>query len=1292
MVEGTCKWFLDGRTFLDWRDRDESSILWVTAGPGCGKSVLSQALVDKGYLNPSGKSHICYFFFKDGLDARTDGKHALSAILHQLFSEGNQKFINNALPAYERHGSKLKERLSEMWSILLECAKSTTEYIICVLDALDECERSARVAFQSLLHTFYAGQASQTTSGPIRLKFLITSRPYDDVKDHFSGVMDLGTCIELDGSLHADAIASDINLVIDHEVPRMLKGLSGTTCQSVIDRLKKAENRNYLWLYLTLDIIRQSPTSFVYDSDFGRVLDTLPTTVEEAYGKILQRVGHIPRARKILQIVLAAQETLTLEEMNIALATSEQSWPASKKSLQLIPRDSIKSIVENTCGLFVQVFDSEIHLIHQTAREYLTTSGNDAQHPWRGTISLITANGVLCELLLKLLLMVDKTYTKSTTDMEVATVLRLDEPDIPLSRYAAKYWREHWQLTTADTRASMIDMATALLCDIKPDGIHDENLTENVSAYLRAKTDPFRMASMYDLDDIFSHMLKLALQPPCTASELIYFIKYMVTYLAKSLGYNQIQAYFQVLFTSMVPTLDTQYFLDFALDLALAEGALSTVKAVVDNGAETSFWSLQFAVAFYSWSASKNATLMKFVLECAMQGHFPSHLVTDKGLTLLDEALIPRITGAEKDINQHTHPSSSLDNTPLTQSSTIRAQFYGYRRIGVRTVEVSLERKPDEPDKFMAYRIKSYDLELDGWFPLDTSIGTLFPSQKSAGIDVAIQNGWLPIVIWFLQSDYTVFSKEILLSALSLAVVKRDRVLASLVIKADPTLPTDPIEHELRSVILSGPEHDIVWLLELLPMISGETVEQLVILALRNFNQGVAKLILTTVSEHRSIEVLNFLKFLLSPLKVGTPGALETTQKLEQTQMALQVFAEVGVRFDMQNLLQTAYQTMDLPLFQLLAQYKDSVWLALRIIAVECGVSNSYKNLQNVAMMLQTVNVSSEQLLVAGFDGFLQQSISTNPFMAGISPPDGVKLVKNAILRVAMSGASTTLVDYLITSGFGALSSDQNLIQQAVSSKDTSMVETLLQAGVDPQLLRQDTIESLIEFDRNLIQQAVSSKDTTKLKALLPAVMVQELASKAERVPEDEIGLDQILMQQALFEQFTTMVDAHLFEKFKLEALQKRREKGLGSELCAASYHGRTDLVNELLIREDIDINASSGLFGTALCAASYGGHLDVVMLLVNEDANITTPGPLGDALQYAQKDEQLVWQLPYEFRIKSATTDNSMVVQLLRNHMRSPASSAADYLDEQDFLDSDENADWDFDDSDDADGSMDTT
>jgi hypothetical protein len=83
-VPGTCAWFVEHPIFKKWRESDGNDLLWLTADPGCGKSVLSRALVDERLVgirscNPT----ICHFFFKDN-EEQNNIATALCALLHQL--------------------------------------------------------------------------------------------------------------------------------------------------------------------------------------------------------------------------------------------------------------------------------------------------------------------------------------------------------------------------------------------------------------------------------------------------------------------------------------------------------------------------------------------------------------------------------------------------------------------------------------------------------------------------------------------------------------------------------------------------------------------------------------------------------------------------------------------------------------------------------------------------------------------------------------------------------------------------------------------------------------------------------------------------------------------------------------------------------------------------------------------------------------------------------------------------------------------------------------------------------
>ena len=153
--DGTCEWFFHNQAFIDWHDSDMTSLLWVSGGPGCGKSVLSKALIDEKLVTGNVlSSTVCYFFFNAGQERKALAADALSAILHQLFQ--NTDLISYGLASYKNHGTKLSKMFSDLWEILMTCAKdSEAGTIICVIDALDECEDETRKHFVQEIVQFF---------------------------------------------------------------------------------------------------------------------------------------------------------------------------------------------------------------------------------------------------------------------------------------------------------------------------------------------------------------------------------------------------------------------------------------------------------------------------------------------------------------------------------------------------------------------------------------------------------------------------------------------------------------------------------------------------------------------------------------------------------------------------------------------------------------------------------------------------------------------------------------------------------------------------------------------------------------------------------------------------------------------------------------------------------------------------------------------------------------------------------------------------------------------------------
>ena len=389
-VEGTCEWFFDDDRFRKWRDSNMSSLLWVSAGPGCGKSVLSRALIDEHRLSTNvTTATVCHFFFKDGDERRMHSTNALCAILHQLFTQDPAGgLIGNALPSHKNYGEKLTQNFSELWRILLECVSSSdTGEVVCILDALDECDRSSREELINKLKDFYC-QPHHLAHSSSKLKFLITSRPYDDLEAYFGKFL-ATNYLRFDGDDKSANIGREINLVIDERVKRVKGDFNADDQRKISQGLKDKENRTYLWLYLIFDIIKENLSRYGKRSSIENLMSDIPSQVSEAYEKILSKSQDKVQTDILLQIILTAARPLTLDEANVALtlALHKQRFVSyAAVESELWPKDNFGSIVKNLCGLFISVYDSKLSFIHQTAREFLTNP--QQQGNWQGRLNM----------------------------------------------------------------------------------------------------------------------------------------------------------------------------------------------------------------------------------------------------------------------------------------------------------------------------------------------------------------------------------------------------------------------------------------------------------------------------------------------------------------------------------------------------------------------------------------------------------------------------------------------------------------------------------------------------------------------------------------------------------------------------------------------------------------------------------------------------------------------------------------------------------------------------------------
>jgi ankyrin repeat protein len=446
-VEGTCMWFLQHANFLEWVKQDSGPLL-VSADPGCGKSVLAKYLVD--HVLPESAT-VCYYFFKDQ-DQNTI-RQALCALLHQLISQ-KPALIKHAMKQYEKDGEGLTKSTKLLWTILQDAVQDQQAgSIVIVLDALDECLESE---FEDLMRNIES-QSRNCQSSRGRLRYFMTSRPYEQIVAKFRGLLKSFPRIHIPGEEESEAINQEVSHVIKYRVERLAKEmrLTDEVKNHLTDRLLRTEHRTYLWVYLVFDNIK---TEVFKKTKKGieEATKSLPKSVNEVYERILAKSGGDQvTVRRALAMILAASRPLTLSELNLALEVKETT--RSTQDLDLEGEENFKSRLRDWCGLFVSVHHGKVYFLHQTAREFLLADllPTSQRIQWQHSIAMQDAHKVFAECCVRYLnflnsdeslyadVTAEETSDEKTSDEEPSYIARIGHA--ALFEYSARYWPEHFR-------------------------------------------------------------------------------------------------------------------------------------------------------------------------------------------------------------------------------------------------------------------------------------------------------------------------------------------------------------------------------------------------------------------------------------------------------------------------------------------------------------------------------------------------------------------------------------------------------------------------------------------------------------------------------------------------------------------------------------------------------------------------------------------------------------------------------------------------------------------------------
>lgn len=440
-VEDTCMWFLQHDHFQEWT-KQESGPLLVSADPGCGKSVLAKHLIDN--VLPRSAT-ICYFFFKD--QDQSTVRQALCALLHQLFSQ-KPVLIQHAMKQFEKDGRGLIGTSKSLWAILEDAVRdSQAGPVIIVLDALDEC---AEEEFENLMRNLESQMRSnQLARG--RLKYLLTSRPYEQIVSKFRGLLDAFPRIHIPGEEESETISQEVNRVIEFRVERLAteKALSDRVKDRLAGELLKMTHRTYLWVYLVFDYLKTEDFKKT-PKGVQSIVESLPKSVNQAYERILNKSKEPLMVRRALSIILAAGRPLSLWEMNFAVNIDETVQ--TLQDLDLEEENHFKSRLRSWCGLFVSVYHGKIYFLHQTARDFLLnnlplSSTISPEARWQRSITVRQAHNLLAELCVRYL-----NFFNSDTGLRAGSAPEASHQinSQAFLDYSAKFWGLHFRDASID--------------------------------------------------------------------------------------------------------------------------------------------------------------------------------------------------------------------------------------------------------------------------------------------------------------------------------------------------------------------------------------------------------------------------------------------------------------------------------------------------------------------------------------------------------------------------------------------------------------------------------------------------------------------------------------------------------------------------------------------------------------------------------------------------------------------------------------------------------------------------
>ncbi|KAH9209097.1 beta transducin-like protein HET-E2C40 [Leptodontidium sp. 2 PMI_412] len=345
-------WVLEHRDFKQWRDHEQSYLLWIKGDPGKGKTMLLCGIVDE--LNkPNAGTHLLSYFFCQATDPRINNATAVLRGLLYLLIDQQPSLISCIQKQYDHAGRTVFEdanawvAVSEIFTNVLQDRSLKSTYLI--IDALDECTGELPKLLDFIIQN--------STISP-HVKWLVSSRNWPSVEEQLVKAQN-GVGLRLE--LNAESVSAAVDVYIQHKMDQLMqeKKYDDTTRDAVFDHLSSNANGTFLWVALVYQNLQKlTPWNVVAK------LNDFPPGLDSLYRRMMKQVNSSDNAhlcKRILALTAIAFRPVTLKELTSLIDLPDNVIQKPEWLAQII----------GLTGSFLTILEDIVYFVHQSAKDYL---------------------------------------------------------------------------------------------------------------------------------------------------------------------------------------------------------------------------------------------------------------------------------------------------------------------------------------------------------------------------------------------------------------------------------------------------------------------------------------------------------------------------------------------------------------------------------------------------------------------------------------------------------------------------------------------------------------------------------------------------------------------------------------------------------------------------------------------------------------------------------------------------------------------------------------------------------